>query len=74
MKYRIIQKKYSNGKKYYIAQYMQGGEWLTLEVSGIFGAVPEHFSSKKSTIKALEKKAQERKNETYIKVVEEDVL
>lgn len=74
MKYRIIQKKYSNGKKYYIAQYMQGGEWLTLQEPGTFGLLPKHFSNKKSTLKALEKKGQERRNAAYIKLVEEDIL
>lgn len=78
MKYRIVERKYSDGKKYYLAQYMNGGAWETLsEYKGsIFQCLAsnKNFSSIKQAKKALYKKRQELAYANFSKEVAQGEL
>lgn len=76
MKYRIIERKNSTGRPYYIAQYLDDYlEWCTLRELCPDGLSPhwnnKRFSSVRKARRALQKKEEEMRRDDFSRLVEE---
>lgn len=76
MEYRIIEKRYSDGRKYYVAQYMHDHMWQTLQEVGVLtrDLIDSHFSSVKEARKDLRKKKSELEYACYFEEIEQGKL